>query len=67
MSRPDLPPDSRWTTPAKAGRPREEQPYRECPNCGRFRFRWLYAPGGLFTSETAYEICDECKYRRDRD
>lgn len=66
MSRPELPPESRWTPAMKSGRPIEERPYRECPNCGRFRFRWKYLHGGLLSSEKAWEMCDECKFRRDR-
>lgn len=45
---------------------REERPYRECPNCGLYKFRAIrWYEGGLLTAKkTKYvERCANCKYK----
>lgn len=46
----------------------EEIPYRECPNCGRYKFRVLRRfEGSLLTKRKKehQEKCSNCKYKGD--
>ena len=46
----------------------EERPYRQCPNCDRYKFRAtkIYKGGLLTVKRTEYtESCKNCKYEGD--
>lgn len=59
---PILPKGSEWAS--VGGGQFEERPYRECPNCGRYRFRRIFSPGGFILSDVELERCRECKLDR---
>lgn len=57
-----------WRKPHHKAPWSEERPYRECPHCGRHKFRAMRQfKGGLLTKKRIkyWERCDNCKYKGD--
>lgn len=42
---------------------KESIPHDECPNCGRYKYRWRWIPEGFLFGGVVYKYCEECRYR----